>query len=165
MMLVVGIDPDSNKHGFAIVQDGKIVTLDSLNTDELVSRLTIEASLNKLCIKLENVLRHKAVYPRAGQSKQSMLRIAQNVGACKQNAQYLAQRLEQAGFKLNMVNPLPKALSGKSLSHKSFCMATGWNPPAKHKKTTNADERDAAMIALHGRPQLGSIWVYCGVVS
>jgi Holliday junction resolvasome RuvABC endonuclease subunit len=164
-MLVVGIDPDSNKHGLAIVQDGKIVTLESLNTDELVSRLTIEASLNKLCIKLEDVLRNKAVYPRPGLSKQSMLRIAQNVGACKQNAQYLAQRLEQAGFKLNMVNPLPKALSGKSLSHKSFCMATGWQPAKGKRNTTNADQRDAAMIALHGRPQLGTSWVYCGVMS
>lgn len=162
-MLVVGIDPDSNKHGLAIVQDGKIVTLDSLNTDDLVSRLITVASLDKLCIKLENIHRHKATFKRPNQTQSQMLRIAQNVGACKQNALYLAQRLEQAGLKLNMVNALPRSLSGKNFNHKSFCMATGWNPPAGHKKTTNADERDAAMIALHGRPQLGQAWVYCGV--
>jgi len=158
-MLVVGIDPDSEKHGLAIISAGKIVTLQSLDTDALVNRLTTEAMLNKLLIKLEDVNNIPAIYPRPGQSRQQMLKIAQNVGACKQNAKYLLQRLVSAGLAVNLVNPLPKLLSGKLQTHDSFVRLTGW------EGRSNADTRDAAMIAFNGKAVAGLHWVYCGAAA
>ena len=158
-MLIVGIDPDSDKHGLAILSGRKIVTLQSLDTDALVTRLKTEAMMNQLLIKLEDVNHIPAIYPRPGQSRQQMLKIAQNVGACKQNAKYLLQRLVGAGLAVNLVNPLPKLLSGKLHTHDSFVRLTGWDG------RSNADTRDAAMIAFNGKAVAGLNWVYCGVAA
>jgi len=156
-MLVVGIDPDSKKHGVAILSGTKIIMMGSLDTDALVSRLTIEAKLSKLLIKLEDVNRVSAIYQRPGTSRQQMLKIAQNVGACKVVAKQLLERLVSAGLRVNMVNPLPRGLSGKIHTNESFCRLTGW------AGKTNGDNRDAAMIAFNGKPVANLPWVHCGV--
>lgn len=142
-MLIVGIDPDTKKHGVAFMQDNRLLSLHSLPTDDLVRVLVIKAS-DPLIIKLENINVHKPVFMRAGQSRNQMMKIAQNVGAVKYAATLLIDQLTAAGLKVNLVNPLPKSLSGKRFNQESFNKFTGW------QGSSNGDTRDAAMIAWFG---------------
>lgn len=157
-MLVIGIDPDTKKHGVAWLSDGQIIKLASMNTDDLVADLvSISAKGIPLVIKLEDVNVNKPVYPRPGQSRLQMLKIAQNVGAVKYAATTLLERINHTTLlKVNLVNPLPKALSGKRYNQAVFNKVTGWTGKS------NGDTRDAAMIALHGRAAYGQQLIVSG---
>ncbi|CAI3795787.1 hypothetical protein [Rheinheimera sp. MM224] len=156
-MLVVGIDPDSKKHGVAWVCNGKIVDLMSMTTAALVQRLSMEATQHQLLIKLEDINAFKPVIQRPGQNRNQMLRIAQNIGAAKLAAVQVYEALTEAGLIVNMVNPLVKAMSGKAYKAPQFNRYTGW------VGTSNADTRDAAMIALNGKAKGRGQFEYCGV--
>lgn len=155
-MLVIGIDPDTKKHGVAWLSAGHIVKLASMATDDLVAHLVSDAGAGKIIIKLEDVNANKPVYQRSGQSRLQMMKIAQNVGAVKYAATLLLEQLTNAELNVNLVNPLPKLLSGKRYNQVAFNKATGW------KGKSNGDTRDAAMIALHGRPAYGQQLIVSG---
>lgn len=155
-MITIGIDPDTKKHGVAWARDGKLLELVSLATDQLVSRLVADAAKEQLVIKLEDINAFKPVIQRPGWSKAKMMHIAQNIGAVKYAATLLLQELTMAGLKVNMVYPMPRARSGKRFNKDSFNRFTGWNG------ASNPDSRDAAMIALYGKPQARQLLIVCG---
>lgn len=143
-MLIVGIDPDTKKHGVAWLLDGRIIKLASLATDDLVADLLNAAKSVPILIKLEDVNAHKPVFQRKDQNHRQMMRIAQNVGAVKHAATQLLDKLNTTHLKVNLVYPLPKAISGKQFNRDSFNAFTGW------QGSSNGDTRDAAMIAMFG---------------
>lgn len=143
-MLIVGIDPDTKKHGVAFMKDNRLLWLHNLPTESLVPALVGKAQSEPLIIKLENINVHKPVFLRPGQNRNQMMKIAQNVGAVKYAATLLIEQLTAAGLKVNLVNPLPKSLSGKRFNQESFNNFTGW------QGSSNGDTRDAAMIAWFG---------------
>jgi hypothetical protein len=155
-MLVVAIDPDTKKHGGAVVRDGIIQQLHMLGNKSLVELLTDLARQHQLRIKLEDINAFKPVIQRPGQSRNQMMKIAQNIGAVKHAAELLLQDLNAAGFNVEMVLPLQGARSGKRYKADAFNRLTGWNGKS------NADNRDAAMIALYGQPKGGISGIFTG---
>lgn len=155
-MMVVGIDPDTNKHGVAWVRDGVLIDLASLNTEDLVNRLVAEAANEQLAIKVEDINAFRPVIQRPGMNRNQMMRIAQNIGAVKHSAVLLVSAINDAGLHVNMVFPLPKLKSGKQFKADQFNKFTGWSG------LSNADTRDAAMIALNGKPVRRQQLLYCG---
>lgn len=158
-MLIIGIDPDTIKHGVAWVRDGQLVNLEKMATAELVARLVNDASEQQLIIKLEDINIYKPVFQRPGMNRNQMLRIAQNVGAVKYAASLLLAQLNAAGLIMNMITPLPKAKSGKRYNKEQFNKVTGWVGPS------NGDTRDAAMIAINGKLQGRQELVACGKLA
>jgi hypothetical protein len=155
-MLVVGIDPDTKKHGVAVVKDGIIQRLYTLGNKSLIELLSDLSGQNQLRIKLEDINAFKPVIHRPGQSRNQMMKIAQNIGAVKHAAELLLKDLNAAGFTVEMVLPLQGARSGKRYKSDAFNRLTGW-----HGKS-NADNRDAAMIALYGQPKGGISGIFTG---
>lgn len=97
-MLVVGIDPDTKKHGVAVVKDGIIQQLHTLGNKSLIELLTDLARQHQLRIKMEDINAFKPVIHRPGQSRNQMMKIAQNIGAVKYAAELLVHELAAAGF-------------------------------------------------------------------
>lgn len=155
-MLIIGIDPDTIKHGVAWLRDGQLVNLEKMATAELVARLVNDASEQQLIIKLEDINIYKPVFQRPGMNRNQMLRIAQNVGAAKHAATLLLAELITAGLAVNMITPLPKAKSGKRYNKEQFNKVTGW------LGRSNGDTRDAAMIAINGKPSNKAELIICG---
>lgn len=155
-MLVVGIDPDTKKHGVAVVKDGIIQQLYTLGNKSLIELLTDLTRQHQLRIKLEDINAFKPVIQRVGQSRNQMMKIAQNIGAVKYAAELLVQELSAAGFTVEMVLPLQGARSGKRYNADAFNRLTGW------QGKSNADNRDATMIALYGQPKGGISGVFTG---
>jgi hypothetical protein len=156
MMLVVGIDPDTQKHGVAVVKDGIIQQLYTLGNKSLIELLNDLARQYQLRIKLEDINAFKPVIQGPGQSRNQMMKIAQNIGAVKYAAELLVQELSAAGFTVEMVLPLQGARSGKRYNADAFNRLTGW------QGKSNADNRDAAMIALYGQPKGGISGIFTG---
>lgn len=155
-MLIVGIDPDTKKHGVAVVKDGIIQQLHTLANRSLIELLTDLARQHQLRIKLEDINAFKPVIHRPGQSRNQMMKIAQNIGAVKYAAELLVHELAASGFYVEMVLPLQGARSGKRYNADAFNRLTGWNGKS------NADNRDAAMIALYGQPKGGISGIFTG---
>lgn len=155
-MLIIGIDPDTKKHGVAVVKDGIIQQLHTLGNKSLIELLSELSVQNQLRIKLEDINALKPVIQRPGQSRNQMMKIAQNIGAVKYAAELLVQELTAAGFTVEMVLPLQGARSGKRYKSEAFNRLTGWNGKS------NADNRDAAMIALYGHPKGGISGIFTG---
>ena len=156
-MVIVGIDPDTKKHGVAWLKDGVFLNVCSLATAELVTQLCADAAAGPLVIKLEDINFHRPVFPRAGMTRYQMLKIAQNVGAAKNAANQLHVELVKAGLAVNMIIPLSKIKSGKRFKDsEQFNRFTGWTGKS------NADSRDAAMIALNGNPAGRHSLLVCG---
>ncbi|WP_052749423.1 hypothetical protein [Rheinheimera mesophila] len=155
-MLIVGIDPDTKKHGVAVVKDGIIQQLYTLGNKSLIELLTDLARQHQLRIKMEDINAFKPVIHRSGQSRNQMMKIAQNIGAVKYAAELLVHELASAGFSVEMVLPLQGARSGKRYKSDAFNRLTGWNGKS------NADNRDAAMIALYGQPKGGISGIFTG---
>lgn len=155
-MLIVGIDPDTKKHGVAVLKDGIIQQLYTLGNKSLIELLIELSGQNQLRIKLEDINAFKPVIHRPGQSRNQMMKIAQNIGAVKYAAELLVQELTEAGFSVEMVLPLQGARCGKRYKSDAFNRLTGWNGKS------NADNRDAAMIALYGQPKGGISGIFTG---
>ncbi|WP_286694061.1 hypothetical protein [Spongiibacter sp. UBA1325] len=131
MTVVVGIDPDANKHGVAIYQDGKLVALEMLTAIEIIERHTEGARYS-----IEDVLVNKFVYARnrhASVSAQS--KIAMQVGRVQQAQEELVRLLKHYGADVVFQRPQ----KGNWAKHKSmFEKVTGWTG------RSNEDTRSAA---------------------
>ncbi len=132
-MIVIGVDPDSEKHGVAIYKDGK---LDSLAMLDLLSLVEIAKDYSPIIFSIENVMANQFVYARnVKQSKAEQSRVAMHIGRCQQAQVELCRALDSKGIAYVLHKP-----SGANWSDKrdTFERITGW------QKTSNADTRSAA---------------------
>lgn len=136
--LVVGIDPDSDRHGVARYIDGKLVLLEKLSNVEIVKNIldSIFVQGNELIFSIENVMANQFVYARNRQSSKSAeSKIAMRIGRCQQAQQELMQWLDY--YKVPYV--LHKPQSGNWADKRElFERITGWT------KQSNEDTRAAA---------------------
>ena len=148
-MLIIGIDPDTDKSGVAVVVDGKIV---DLMTSSLIEfRVLIPEWVRMGAhFALESIEETKPTFNR-GVNTKANTRISQNVGAVKQQAKNIRLELEHYGAQYTLIKPLTGTAKTCKKNAEFFNKYTGW-----HKKS-NADQRDAAMLALnlHSRLKRG----------
>ncbi|MEY8205439.1 MAG: hypothetical protein RPR40_10225 [Bermanella sp.] len=141
--LVIGIDPDLDKSGVAIVKGENVIELHALTFPELLA--FAQRYKDHATFILENVEYDKATYFRSGTNAAMMRKIAQNVGQVKGTARQLFNCLEHMGCNVIKVKPLTGPVKKRAKKDaKYFNKITGW------AGGSNEDKRDAALLALNG---------------
>ena len=145
MSLIIGIDPDLKASGVAIVVRNKISELKNMPFHELIEYITALAADNEITVKLEDVNAWSSVKHRAGTGPAAMRKISQNVGQVKAVATLIKQSLNSKGIEVHLVKPLRGEVKMQAKKNSAyFNKLTGWTG------RSNEDNRDAALIALHG---------------
>lgn len=144
-MIVIGVDPDSKKHGVAIYKDGKLVDLNEWGIVELIESARILRG--DVLFSIEDVASQNFVYARNVNSKAVQSNIAMKVGRCQQAQIEFQRMLDHLGFKY----VLHKPQKGNWAKNKAaFEKATGWT------KRSNEDTRSAAYFGfLEAKKRIG----------
>lgn len=145
--IIIGVDPDSSKHGVAVYIDGKLSLIKSMPTMELRD-LIVGRSKNHpadiLVIHIENVcgVSNSGFHVRAKDPLPVKLKKAENVGMCKQAQREVEFMAEHLGVKIvkHPISPQWKSQAGK----KMFERITGWT------SRSNEDNRSAAYFGFLG---------------
>ncbi len=134
-MIVCGVDPDSNEHGVAIYDDGKLIELATMANPSLV---TLVRQYDKVLLSIENVKANKAVYR---QHSSSNARAQGEIGRCLGLVQQSQIELEKWLFLYGIDFVLHKPQKGNWAKNKEqFEKVTGWTG------RSNADTRSAAFF-------------------
>lgn len=145
MPVTVGIDPDSHKYGVAVFKEGELTELLHLTLVELVQFIR-EREVDMYAV--EDVKSNAFMYSRNNNGmRAAAMKIAQNVGQCKQAQQHACEFLEDAQKKIIFVKP-QKGNWAKSKA--IFEKATGW------AGRSNEDTRAAAYIGWLAQSRLRS---------
>ena len=141
-MLIIGIDPDTDKSGVSEVNNGVVTALKNKPFFELLEYI-MEMIEQGAVFALEDVEINKPTFNREGTNARANTRISQNVGAVKQTARYIKQWLELNNANFHMIRPLAGSAKTCKKNAEYFNKYTNWKGPS------NADQRDAAMLALN----------------
>ena len=146
--IIVGVDPDSSKHGVAIYQDGKLIDLRSLQLVDFLS-LDVEFKINE--VHIENVCGNNATFSKNFvKNQRAQSTISRSLGMCQQAQIELERVFYMLGIKV-VKHPISKnwkdAKTGKKILKQYF----GWD------KQSNEDTRSAAYFGYLGVKQWHSI--------
>ena len=166
-MIRIGIDPDLTKSGVATVADGKVLQLKSMGFSELIDFVLSSAASSPCTVLLEDVDNKKPVFPKrlrqsakgqnpllayvghapnqGGSEFKINMSKAEDLGKVKATARLIKEVLEDKGIKVTLVKPLRGPIKKAKDSSVYFNKITGWTG------RSNADTRDAALIALFGQ--------------
>ena len=144
---VLGVDPDIEKSGFALldVEKRTFVSVNSFRFPEAVSFLsTIDKESLLVVIEDSSGTTHNWHVTNKDSKAVSALK-GHNVGLCHATARHLLQMAEEYGLKAMSVFPLRKIWGkdgGEKISHKELSDFVSDMP-----KRTNQEERDAMLLA------------------
>lgn len=130
---VIGVDPDTEKHGIATYTDDKLENLQNLNTIEIVEKFRF---LNDAVFSIENTLANNFIYGR-NRTKNNLVnqKIMLNVGRCQQSQIELMRWLDYYGMPYILNAPTKGNWAD---NEEQFKRVTGWS------KRSNKDTRSAA---------------------
>lgn len=143
-MIQIGIDPDIEKPGVAIIEDGKYTAVTSMTMPDLFDLIASHRGKTAVVFHVEDVNTDSATYYRdksTARNKQAVQNtISQRVGMVKGAAMTICHVIEHYDCRLMMVKP--KSRAHKTAKHEAdyFKRITGW------QGRTNQDSRDAAML-------------------
>jgi len=144
-MITVGIDPDLKASGVAVVIGGKLVSINNIRFPDLIEFLTGVGDKADMLVKLENPEANKGLFAaHSNKNKAVSIRVATNVGQVMAVARLLHEMLVHHGYAVKLVSPLKGAAKKCKDDAEYFKKITGW------QGRSNADQRDAAMIAIYG---------------
>jgi len=134
--VVIGIDPDSEKYGFAGYLDGTLKHLEEIQLPQLVAKLLKLKADHKVLVSIEDVMANKFIYGRnEKQSKAAQSKVGMSVGRCQQSQVELMRWLDYHGIAYKLHKPQ----KGNWADNKAlFEKITGW------KGRSNADTRSAS---------------------
>lgn len=139
---VIGIDPDSAEHGFALYENGKLVEIDRKSTVSIVQDYVSHyASEQKsILFSIEDVMSNQFIYGRNEQKNKFMQgKVGMHVGRCQQAQVELIRWLEH----YNIPYQLHKPQRGNWAKNKDlFEKVTGWS------LRSNEDCRSAAYFGM-----------------
>lgn len=144
-MIVIGIDPDSDKYGVAIYDEGKLVELECKRLVEVMVLLSSgwlsRYNTDYIEVHMENVCANNAAFQKKGvKNKLASTAINRSVGKCQQ-AQIELERLFEY-FKIPVVKHKTSKMWKKNKVQ--FESVTGWNG------RSNEDTRSAAYFGWLG---------------
>ena len=147
-MIVIGVDPDSDRHGVAIYLNGKLDALEMMDNVELIEHISAKFSL--ILVSIENVMANNFIYTRNEKaSKAEQSKVGLCVGRCQQAQKELMRWLDH----YSVPYVLHKPTRGNWAKNKAqFEAVTGW------KGRSNVDTRSAAyfgMLALKAAKRIG----------
>jgi hypothetical protein len=133
---VVGIDPDADRHGFALYQDGNLLECTTKTTVEIV--LFASQFGGSVLFSIENVMANSFVYSRNKKStKQAECKVSLSIGRNQQAQAELQKWLDY--YSIPYV--LHKPQSGNWKTDNEACeRITGWT------NRSNDDSRSAAFF-------------------
>jgi hypothetical protein len=138
-MIVIGIDPDSAKHGVAIYQDGSLIDLELMQLVEVLSLIdfhTGEIGIDKILVSIEDVCANTFIYTRNKSSNpRIMAKIGLAIGKCQQSQTELVRFLDAIKVKYQLHKPQK---GNWAKNKKQFEKVTGWT------QRSNEDTRAAA---------------------
>ncbi len=145
-MMIIGIDPDLEASGVAIVRNGQIESLQNMDFFDLQEFIQLQKEVEPdVIFAVEDVELNKALYAKHnGQKAKVREKIGQNVGQAKGVTRLIEQYLIRLNCRYVMVAPLKGRFKKAKKDSEYFNRLTGWTG------RSNADKRDAAMIALYG---------------
>lgn len=138
MSIVIGVDPDSKKHGIAIYKYGKLDDLLMMSLPEIVEDVIkcVPYKNRGVIWSIEDVMHNQFIYSRnANGNKTIQSKIAMYVGRNQQSFVELVRMLEHHGIKPELYKPN----KGNWAKNKTqFQNVTGWTA------SSNEDTRSAA---------------------
>lgn len=153
--IVIGIDPDVDKNGVALLNSNtKLLNITTLTFPDLLDYLLYqkriaESTEQHLIVAIEAGWLNKGNWHvKRGQSVIAAAKTGQNTGRNEQVSRIIGQMCERYGLHYEFIRPLKKCWHGKDgkITHEELSYFTGI---AGH---TNQEGRDAALIA----------WIYAG---
>ncbi len=144
---IIGIDPDSEKHGVAVYQNGELIRLVSMQLLELkgfIDRHVKSSDMGGLEIHIEDVCANNAAFKKGFvKNAKASTAINRSVGKCQQ-AQVELERLF-AYYDIAVVkHKISKRWKDSGHGKAEFEKATGW------KGRSNEDNRSAAYFGFLG---------------
>lgn len=140
--VVVGIDPDSDKHGIAVFDDGVLTLCGRESTVSIVENYIKALRLREteVLFAIEDVMANKFVYARNERSsKAAQSKVAMHIGRCQQAQVELIAWLEHLAIPYQLFKPQQ---GNWAINKAAFERATGW------QKSSNADGRSAAYFGF-----------------
>ena len=134
MHCIIGIDPDSDKSGFAVLIGDKL-TVETVGFFDLLDRLVC---MNPHLVVIEAGWLIKTANWHFAKNKAIAGKIGHDVGRNHQAGIYIAEFCERRGYKVKLVKPTP---SRSKVGGKFFERLTGI-------KQSNPEKRDAAILIL-----------------
>lgn len=145
--VIVGIDPDSDKHGVAIYQDGKLIDLRSMR---LVEFFGLDCEFEIAEIHIENVCGNNATFSKSFvKNQRAQSTISRSVGMCQQAQIELERVFELLTIKV-VRHPTSKNWKESKAGNKRL-KQLGWNGKS------NEDTRSAAYFGYLGVKQWHTI--------
>ena len=139
MRVVIGVDPDSKKHGIAIYYDGE---LDDLLMLELYECMELMDAMPDALWAIEHVTKSNAVF---GKNKQNSFggnaQVGRGIGLCQQSMTELVRMLQHKKIEYKLIPPTRDNWTSKSQGKNGlarFQRLTGWD------KRSNPEKRSAA---------------------
>lgn len=143
VMRVIGIDPDANKHGISLFENGALVNLYNLELFGLYELITWELSGNVDLISIENVCGNNSLF-RKSANEETQVSIGRRLGMVQQSQTEIERMCAYLEIPIirNKISSIWKNQAGK----KQFQAVTGW------KGKSNEDTRSAAYFGwLHAK--------------
>ncbi|MGA6877478.1 hypothetical protein [Acinetobacter sp. AND/436] len=133
--LIIGIDPDLEKSGVAVLKDGSLRVC-NMSFYDLSQYFEVNKSEIKKVVIEAGWLNKKSNF-RFGHSKSAGEKIAKNVGENHATGKLLAEMAKECGLAVVLVKPTRTKLKAED-----FNRITGW------QGRTNQEQRDAAMLII-----------------
>lgn len=139
MSIVIGIDPDSKKHGLAFYEDGHLVHLDNVDLHECMAYMSDHNGAEWV---IEDVCANNFVYARNNQKTKALQsQVGRAIGKVQQSQIELMRMLDRFGAKYKLIKPT----KGNWAKNKAqFERVTGWT------KRSNEETRSAAYFGYMG---------------
>jgi len=138
--IVIGIDPDSSKHGVAIYESGVLMTLSLVETLDLYLMVERYSSDLPVVIGLEDVKSQSFVYARNSKSsKAEHAKVALSVGRCQQAQVELERMLSRLPVTIRKFKPQRGNWANNA---EQFKKVTGWTG------RSNPDTRSASYFGF-----------------
>lgn len=139
-MIVIGVDPDSDKHGVAIYQDKKLIELKSLRLIDLIGVFRYYEHKNPV-LHIEDVCGQNSAFRKKHVANaKAGTAINRNIGMCQQAQVEVERMAEYYGIEV-VKHRISKAWKK---DRGLFESVTGWN------KSSNEDTRSAAYFGYLG---------------
>lgn len=135
-MIIIGIDPDIEKNGVAICENGKLTQLLNLTFVEVIELvMEHQDNIKKVVIEAGWLIK-KSNWHMSGRKMtvEARERIAKNVGENHATGKHLASFIDSLGIKIQLLNPQGKKKADE------FERITGWTG------RSNPETRDAGML-------------------
>lgn len=135
--IIIGIDPDVDKSGFAIfLTDNQQLILSQFDLQDLFNQFLKyqHTHQDKILVRLEAGHKVKSTWHKGG------IGMAKRVGSNNE----IGRQIEKFLIKNGIQHELVKPFGGSKVNHETFCKITGWDI----KKKTNPETRVAGLLAF-----------------